>query len=524
MTRLIWVATLAALAFGVPGAAAPIVRSISNLAPPEGAKFTGDATGDGYSRGLDFIGDINGDGFDDFAVGAPGADVGGTNVGAVHVYFGSSSQVPAQPFAPESLNGSNGFVVRGATSGFNALGAAVSAAGDFNNDGIDDFAIGAPTSAGSSAVHLIYGKTSFPAVISLDAPPSGYGFRISTGSNSFGWSLSSTRLNNDNFSDLIISQWGLNQGRAVVIFGQAAIPADISLAQVSRTSSPRGVYFNGFDTASRFGYSVRGLNDFNGDGIGDMLIGAPFADSERGKAYVIYGRADVDGDLGFATQEQVSGYDATRGIEFVGLSSVALNGGRLGTSVATGNVNGDAHMDLIIGAQTAAAAGRLNSGAAYVIFGAGAAPGDYTRDVALLISQGSGVGFSGAAAGEVTGTAVSSPGDVNGDAVDDLLISAHQAGGNSGKFYVIYGRPNWPAAPIDLATLDGTEGISWLGEAAGDFLGFTLAQHGDFNSDGRADVLAGALAADAGAVPDTGAVYLILNNGGDLFRNGFETP
>ncbi|MGE4069570.1 MAG: integrin alpha [Lysobacterales bacterium] len=524
MKKTVWVAALAAMVLTASAVAAPVARSISGLLPPEGQKLAGDATSDGYSRGLDFIGDINGDGFDDFAVGAPGVDVGAANAGAVYVYFGSGSQSAPAAMAPESLNGSNGFIVRGATSGFNALGVAVSAAGDFNNDGIDDFAIGAPTSAGSSAVHLIYGKTSFPAVINLDSPPSGYGFRISTGANSFGWSLASTRLNNDNFSDLIISQWGLNQGRAVVIFGQAAIPADINLQQVTRTSSPRGVFFNGFDTASRFGYSVRGLDDFNGDGIGDMLIGAPFADSERGKAYVIYGRADVDGDLGFATQEQVSGYNATHGIEFVGVTSVALTGGRLGTSVATGNVNGDAYMDLIIGAQTAAAAGRLTSGAVYVIFGAGAAPGDYTRDVALLISQGSGMGFSGAAAGEVTGTAVSSPGDVNGDAIDDLLISAHQAGGNSGKFYVIYGRPNWPTAPIDLATLDGTEGISWLGETAGDFLGFTLAQRGDFNNDGRADVLAGALAADAGAVPDTGAVYLILNNSGDLFRNGFETP
>jgi hypothetical protein len=88
------------------------------------------------------IGDINADGIDDIAIGFEDSDANGlTNSGIVYVLFGRRGGVPS-PFDLDSLDGNNGFVIQPSVAAAN-FGGSVDAAGDINNDGIDDLIVGA---------------------------------------------------------------------------------------------------------------------------------------------------------------------------------------------------------------------------------------------------------------------------------------------------------------------------------------------------------------------------------------------
>ena len=89
--------------------------------------------------------------------------------------------------------------------------------------------------------------------------------------------------------------------------------------------------------------------------------------------------------------------------------------------------------------------------------------------------------LSGVAAGDVSGRAVSTAGDVNGDGVDDLLIGASRADPNgcgSGASYVVFGGAGVGSnGNLELSALDGTNGFRLSGVAAGDGSGYR-GEHG----------------------------------------------
>ena len=153
--------------------------------------------------------------------------------GKSYVIFGQASGFP-RFFNVANLNGKNGFVVTGEAKG-DQSGYSVKGAGDVNGDGYNDIIIGAPYAA-----------------------------------------------NNDTKS-----------GKSYVIYGGASkFPAAIDLS----LSNANGIVLIGEANGDRAGWSVSGAGDFNGDGIGDLLIGAPHADVDSngmisvGKSYVVYGR------------------------------------------------------------------------------------------------------------------------------------------------------------------------------------------------------------------------------------------
>src|SRR5262249_41713163 len=108
---------------------------------------------------------------------------------------------------------------------------------------------------------------------------------------------------------------------------------------------------------------------------------------------------------------------------------------------SAGDVNGDGLDDLIIGAHREDANGRVDAGAAYVIFGK--AGGLSNANLANLAPS-DGFRIIGAAAGDNTGYSVSSAGDFNGDGFADILVGAPDADPNGstrgGSVYVIYGK------------------------------------------------------------------------------------
>ena len=124
------------------------VIDLTSLSAAEGFIIQGDAGGDRAGYSVSSAGDVNGDGFDDLIVGAQLGDDGGSNAGEAYVIFGSVGGFGVDVSGRQlidltSLNASEGFIIRGDTSGDQA-GYLVSSAGDVNGDGFDDLIIGAP--------------------------------------------------------------------------------------------------------------------------------------------------------------------------------------------------------------------------------------------------------------------------------------------------------------------------------------------------------------------------------------------
>jgi hypothetical protein len=207
-----------------------------------------------------------------------------------------------------SLNGENGFWIDGETSR-DELGTAVRFLGDVNSDGFDDIAIASlqsdPNGVDSGRVYIIFGgDVEHPDGLQLSQSGSGAYARINgeNEADKLGTSIAGGEdINNDGIDDFIIGakDAGEDRGCVYVFTGKEnGYPTTIDLI------SPRDnvtLKMCGEMEGDELGLSVGMTGDINADGIGDIIIGAPYADSEgvveSGKAYVIFG---VDGDVIFS--------------------------------------------------------------------------------------------------------------------------------------------------------------------------------------------------------------------------------
>ncbi|MEO8350826.1 MAG: integrin alpha [Chthoniobacteraceae bacterium] len=202
---------------------------------------------------------------------------------------------------------------------------------------------------------------------------------------------------------------------------------------------------------------------------------------------------------------QLSGLTGLDGFTLQGVDG----GDETGYSVSgAGDVNGDGFSDVIVGAPVADG-GVGSSGVAYVVFGT-------DQGFAAAIDLGAldgnnGFQIHGENLGDSAGISVGMAGDVNHDGFDDLIVGASDANANglgSGAAFVIFGSST-PAATVDLAALDGTNGFKIIGATAGDYAGASVSGAGDLNLDGFADVIIGASGANGGA----GATFVLFGKG-----------
>lgn len=353
-------------------------------------------------------GDINGDGYDDVFVSAMWHDNGQTDEGKVWVYHGSSS----------GLNTTESWSVEGNQDGA-WMGYSVRSAGDVNGDGYDDLIVSAGEySNGQSKegkVWVYHGSssglnTSAAWSVEGDQANARMGRSVSTAGD----------VNGDGYDDVIVaaSQFSNGQtyeGKAYVYHGSS-----------SGLSTTAAWSFESDQTEAYLGTSASTAGDVNGDGYDDVIVGASRYDNgntDEGKAWVFQGSS--------------SGLNTTAAWSVEGDQDSAWLG--LDNAQPAGDINGDWYDDVVIGAGMYDTA-TTDVGKFWVYKGSSSG----LQSTAHLSVTGPGTGGYGPG----LGFSVNSAGDVNGNGVDEIIVSDPREGAGYGKAKVFYG--DMPAAITGL--------------------------------------------------------------------------
>lgn len=370
-----------------------------------------------------------------------------------------------------------------------------------------------------------------------------------------GYSISGAGdVNGDGHADFMVAEYhnyvhGWNSGGVYLVLGSSKKET----GQNINIEHAAGAIFRGSQEYDMVGYNVAGKGDFNGDGLDDLLIGAPGHwdrnPATPGWAYIVFGKrqadwgkdylltshanvkligeADLDqfgyansfvGDInhdGFDDIICAAAYrnqgakwsgkvylilgDSTGWSERDPISKKAAasfiypyNEAVTGYSVAgVGDVNQDGTPEFVIGVPGA--------NMACLIFGRPNV--DWGQNFNLANAD---YKFIGETEGDYAGSFISAANDVNDDGFPDFLVSAIRSFFNGGRIYLVCGRKNWGSREVGLSSVDA----SFRGEDVETHTGFSTSGLVDYDGDGFDDFLIGARYLN-GPYPHSGKLYLI---------------
>ncbi len=504
--------------------------SVSGLSMTADWTKASDVAGSFFGYSVSTAGDIDGDGYSDIIIGQIGYN---NYLGRIHVHRGSGSGV-------SSFN----WIISGENTG-DRFGSSVSCAGDVDGDGYSDIIVGASDyneSTTGGAAYLFKGaaggiSSSLEWVTYGNQPNAGYGTSVATAGD----------VNGDGYSDVIVGAHSFdngqtNEGKSFVYHGSADGLADAGDSRESNSNNAqlgysvstagdingdgygdiiagapklsagqyqegRAFVFNGTETGlsstaswtaesnqinALFGTCVAGAGDVNGDGFGDVIVGAPlFINSPSntyGKVFVYYGSA--------------SGLSGTAGWNVTGSQTTHSF---FGNSVsAAGDVNGDGYGDVLIG-ENKYANGQFDEGRACLYYGSASG----------LLSVPAWTYESNNANANL-GLSTSSAGDVNGDGFSDILIGAYTFSNGQvaeGRTFVFHGSTS--GLPVSA---------NWTYETniVNSYFGWSVSSAGDVNADGFGDVIIGARNFNNGQIGE-GRAYIFHGTSSGLLNTPNRT-
>lgn len=411
-------------------------------------------------------------------------------------------------------DGVSGFMAVGWNLGDQA-GDAITGLGDVNGDGIDDFAVGMQKASPSGRtnagrVQLMFGSNKTKPWGSWGsglAPYSdgkrGVSFYCPNPYDMCGWEVARIGdMNGDGFNEIVISASNASVpgaavvGTVYVVFGSKQLSNMTTgvLELSNMVGNGTAIGFHGEGAGDQLGYSLDRSGDVNGDGLADLLVGAPYASSfgslNTGAAYWIFGRQNntwprVVSNISLFT-------DGVQGVKFGGGNTGDLTGIVVSW---VGDITGSGVNSVAIGATFHSSPSAYRDGTVYFVHGS-RQPNAWMPGSLNLTTFMDGIrGFAltgNSYPGNILGYPITGGGDNNGDGIPDVVLGANA------EAFLIFGSNQsnaWRFSTRTIGTFtNGVRGVALANFASSDY-GLNkinkISNNGDIDGDGIDDLVVG---------------------------------
>jgi len=471
------------------------------------------AAGDKFGIDIAYFGDRNNDGKLDLLVGAYQASDGTTTTGEVYVLHLEGAATYPNKTYHETVPFIIGINKHSAATGepletelgaSDKYGFGTCAIGDLDGDGINDMAVGAflddDGGANRGAVYIQFLNADGSIKLYQKISDTQGGFTGTLADNcKFGSSLTNLGdLDGDGITDIAVGAYddddgGTTRGSVWILF----LDTNGTVKSEQKISDTQGGFTGTLNNGDRFGISLSGINDIDGDGIQDLLVGARYDNSggsNTGAVWVLF--LDTNGTVKWHQKiAQGSG----------GLTVTFDLGDMFGTSITSiGDMDGDGVPDMAVGAYADDDV-ETNTGAVYIINLTDS--GKVKSEQKISMASGNFNGFIEEA--DFFGASICGNYDFNQDGINDLLVGAIQndnGGSNRGMYWMLM--MNSDGTVNYHKTISSTSNLLTSLIDNDDFLGRSISII-DYNTQNNTAKIVISSAEDDDGATDAGAAYVL---------------